>query len=47
MSEYERSFKVKLHAVLKFSAMPGVPVKSEIELNELKMMRKLHARYLS
>lgn len=47
MSEYESSFKVKLHALLKFSAMSGVPVRSQIGLNELKMMCKLHARYVS
>jgi len=47
MSEYERGFKVKFHAVLKFSAMPGLPVRSQIGLNELKMMHKLHAGYLT
>lgn len=47
MSEYERGFKVKLHAVLKFSAMPGVSIRSQIVLNELKIIWKLHDRYPS
>lgn len=47
MSDYERGFKGKLHAVLKVSAMAGVPIRSQIGLNGLKMMHKLHVRYLS